>query len=78
MAGWQYLEALVGDRAWVDSTGRWAELTMVDVGHGRARAYEWETSALLMDELGRQGWELTGVTSDASGGHRLFFKKPLE
>ena len=75
MDRWDYLEVLVGDRAWVDSNGRWGELALLDVGHGRWKSFEWESVAELLNELGGDGWELAGV-ANGQNNHRLFFKRP--
>ena len=68
---WEYLEVLVHVEAWSDSAGGGGTLPIATVGKAQMPA----TSPLL-NQLGAEGWELTGV----AGGHsplifRLFLKR---
>jgi hypothetical protein len=65
---WEYLEVEVDvtsyARGWSDSRGRDGELS------------RGAFSAAVCNEVGAQGWELTGVAAGHPGIYRLFFKRP--
>lgn len=63
---WEYLELLVGvgNEIW-DSSGRKRELREIQVGDPRFPRHYY-SSAPLLNELGREGWEVTGIIGDLS------------
>lgn len=72
MQRWEYLTLFVQDASWSDSLGRHGELAAArHVG-----VYTGDPT-ILLNELGMEGWELSGVAGrDGEGNHRLFFKRP--
>jgi hypothetical protein len=63
---WEYLELLVGvgNEIW-DSNGNKRELNEIQVGDPRFPRHYY-SAAPLLNELGRQGWEVTGIVGDLS------------
>jgi hypothetical protein len=63
---WEYLELLVGvgNEIW-DSSGRKMELREIQVGDPRFPRHYY-SAAPLLNELGREGWEVTGIIGDLS------------
>ena len=78
MQKWEYIEVFVNypDKRRDDSMGRSGELIVVNEGF----VYQWEHSGGLLNELGAQGWEMTGVEThtSSSGTHaaKWLFKRP--
>jgi hypothetical protein len=70
--GWEYLEVYVFDGSWTDSSGRKGRLKEVSVG-SLARGFR-DTTPLL-NELGRQGWELIGTTGSSVTCYKLWLKR---
>jgi hypothetical protein len=66
MARWEYLEVAVdlSKKTWRDSSGRSVKLRK-------------GSTAPILAELGREGWELSGTVplDRASGAYRLYFKR---
>jgi hypothetical protein len=64
---WEYLEVSVdlSKKTWKDS-------------NGRAEKLRKGNTAPLLDELGKEGWELAGTVplDRACGAYRLYFKRP--
>ncbi len=63
---WEYLELLVGvgNEIW-DSSGNKMELREIQVGDPRFPRHYY-SAAPLLSELGREGWEVSGVLGDLS------------
>ena len=72
MQKWEYLEVSVAYRHWVDSMGRSGELSQQ--AHSHAGFY---SAASLLNELGQQGWEVTGVAAGNSSTFTLLLKRPM-
>jgi hypothetical protein len=66
---WEYLEVIVSHRKWEDSMGRSGNLATVPSGLSHCAA--------LLNQLGDQGWELTGIAgSESTSYYRAFLKRP--
>jgi hypothetical protein len=63
---WEYLRVYFPGTKWYDSLGRSGE--GVKTGQG------WYHCGGLLNELGAQGWELTGVGGQY--GNLLYFRRP--
>jgi hypothetical protein len=69
---WDYLEAYVYQDEWVDTSGRRTKLTQ----KFKVRdAVVYFSSATVLDELGREGWELVSVAYVDMSLYRLFLKR---
>ncbi len=75
-AQWEYLELLVGvgNEIW-DSSGNKMELKEIQVGDPRFPRHYYSAAPLLSD-LGREGWEVTGIIGDLST-YIVILKRPL-
>lgn len=72
MDHWDYLEAYVYQDEWVDTSGRRATLTH----KFKVRdAVVYFSSSTMLDELGREGWELVSVAYVDMTLYRLFLKR---
>ncbi len=69
MPQWEYLELI-----YLGSEGVWLDSAGVTGRVGRVRQTHTLTDKL--NELGAQGWELTGVLSIDEAYYRLIFKRP--
>jgi hypothetical protein len=69
MQKWEYLEVFLDSSygVWQDSMGRNGQLAEMR----KPRGFSWKPSAGLLNELGAQGWELTGIS-----GAVLYLKRP--
>ncbi|HLF08002.1 MAG TPA: hypothetical protein VI789_01445 [Dehalococcoidia bacterium] len=69
MQQWEYLELIYlgSEGAWLDSGGVTGRVGRVRQTHSLADK---------LNELGGQGWELTGVLSVDEAYYRLIFKRP--
>ena len=77
MQKWEYLEVRVFGPEWGDSRGNWGRLEAQELKRGYAAHWHW--SATLLNELGEEGWELTGIADDESpNAYTAFFKRPKE
>jgi len=69
MQRWEYLTLVFGGYGnWSDSLGRSGNLPAIDKPLGHPTS--------LMNELGEQGWELSGVNPGSTNRWMLFFKRP--
>lgn len=73
MQKWEYLEMLVQSMYWIDSMGRSGRST--SQFHPEYLQCQLCVPSSLINELGEQGWELTGVASGTMSD-TLFFKRP--
>lgn len=72
MDNWDYLEAYVYQDEWVDTSGRRTTLTQ----KFKVRdAVVYFSSSTVLDELGREGWELVSVAYVDMSLYRLFLKR---
>lgn len=76
MQKWEYLQVNVSNWEWVASAGRSGRLPKMEWPE-QPRSTEPDTTGLL-NELGENGWELTGVASDSHLNYILFLKRPRE
>lgn len=76
MQRWEYLEVFLNYSwaKWHDSTGRQGELV---TGAKITDIHWWQHSGPLLNELGREGWELVGVESHtgSNDGAKWIFKR---
>jgi hypothetical protein len=73
MQRWEYLTIGVWDEKWSDNLGRSGVLPR------REAPLYWNDPAGLLNEVGEQGWELTGVAgSEGTNGYWLFLKRSRE
>ena len=85
MQKWEYLEAGIDfssgrEHPWQDSNGRQLKLTKITIAKGGIFTADtvFTTVAPICNELGADGWELTGISSgDPAYTCRPFFKRPL-
>jgi hypothetical protein len=73
MQQWEYLEIAVSSEYWVDSSGNVSQLPLVTPQKWKTGSH-WSTG-LLLNQLGAEGWELTGVVSQDST-YKFVFKRP--
>lgn len=70
MQRWEYLNVFMKRLEWTDSLGRSGDLP------ARGSSVTGDPTGLL-NELGGQGWELTGIASgDGNDVYQLFLKRP--
>lgn len=78
MERWEYLEIHVHEGNWVDSMRRHGVLPRI--GHPAhpyaSSQFGMATTGPLLNELGEQGWEVTGVASVGFYTYKLFLKRP--
>jgi len=59
MSSWEYLDVIVCQRDWRDSTGRIGELPEIQTPRGGA--FHFGALSPLLNELDAEGWELVGL-----------------
>ena len=64
MQRWEHLSIGINEQSWWDSLGRKGKLA------DRANP------TAVLDALGDEGWELTGVAAGDQARYRLFLKRP--
>ena len=75
MQPWLYLCVMTWDADWADSAGRTGKFPQVK---GRFSSGDWHDPASLLNELGKEGWELVGTVSGATAGcYKLILKRPV-
>ena len=72
MEKWEYFQVNVSSNHWKKSDG---EAGSIDISVRNWRDY---FSTDLCNDLGKDGWELTGVASENSNTYKLFFKRRME
>jgi hypothetical protein len=71
---WEYLQVEAWEGHWADGRGRSGELEWIEPKVAHLGAYSF---AQLADELGAEGWEMTGaVPGERRQQYRDFFKRP--
>ena len=73
---WEYLQVAFALGVAVDSRGRATEVASVEVHSAtdKTTGFRWANFGPLLNELGKERWELTGVVETA-GVVNLFFKR---
>jgi hypothetical protein len=72
MQRWEYLTIYTGFGRWHDSLGREGNLVRQKLGDS-----SWQDPSAILNDLGEQGWELTGVIGgDTSSYAKLILKRP--
>lgn len=72
MERWEYLEAYVYQDEWVDSTGHRQPLSN-PIRMADAQVYF--SSLTVLNELGKEGWDLVSVAFQGVSLYRLFLKR---
>ncbi len=68
---WEYLEVRISGPEWADSRGNSGKLE-----HLKLRCLSWHSATPMMNELGEQGWEMSGIADDESlNSYIIFFKR---
>jgi len=74
MQVWEHLCVMVWEADWADSLGRSGRLDRVK---SRFSSGDWHDLAPLLNELGREGWELAGTLSGGgTHNYKLILKRP--
>ena len=78
MDKWEYLTVIVSDLDWAATNGQSGTFQ----GYIKTDNYtsnQLEDNSGLLNQLGDDGWELTGaVGSESYSGYKMFFKRPKQ